>query len=228
MDDTGAPELEVLRREIADLYVRRSQGDLPQRSFQKEADQKIIELFRAIARTRMDKGENIELEHHVIAALTRLDQKVLRDSAQELRSLFATENRLVEVRTVADQERPPTCDAHDQLTVDELTYRQMMSISHRRLFRSGQLIVGLVIASIGLMGGFQLGIAGPALLLLGVAGIMQALCFPSRWVEVSGVSNSGKRITIRIQCVRKQSAKAIISLIKRRMQPGSHSGAETG
>jgi hypothetical protein len=228
MDDTRSPELEVLRREIAELYSRRAQADLSQGSFQKAADAKIVDLFRAIARRQMAEGEDVELEHHVILARTRLDQMVLRDSAQELASVFATQRRLVEVRTVADEDVPPTCDDRDHLAVVELPFRQMFGFSKRRQFRAGQGTVGLVISAIGLIGGLKLGFTGPALVLLGVVGTLHALLFPTRWVEVSGVSAGGKRAAIRIQCIRRQTAKAIISLVRRRMPPVPQAMEETG
>ena len=219
MDDAGSPELEVLRREIAELHVRRTRGDLSQRVFQKTADAKTLDLFRAVARTRMDAGEVVEQEHHVIVALTRLNQKVLRDSSQELVSLFASSRRIVEVRTVSDKDVPVTCDEGDRLSLTDLTYREVRAVLRQRRYRGGQLAAGTIIAAVGVLGGFQLGFTGPALVALGAVGALHALLFPTRWVEISGGRPDGQSAVVRVQCLRKRSAKRILKLVRDRCSP---------
>jgi len=216
MNALESPDLETLRKEIADVYTRRASGDLPERTFPKVADAKILELFRAVAGQRMNPGETIEQEHHVIVARTRLDQMVLKDSAQELASLFATPRRVVEVRTVTSKDVPVTCDARDQFSLVDLTYQQISAVTRRRRIRGGQLAAGVVISAVGLLGGFQLGFTGPVLVLLGAVGILHALLFPTRWIEISGVQSGGEAAAIRVQCLRKRSAKAMLILVKNR------------
>ncbi|MBI4861815.1 MAG: hypothetical protein HY815_16385 [Candidatus Riflebacteria bacterium] len=201
-----------LRKEILDLHLARARGDIPESVFSRQADEKALALFRTVARRRMRESEEIELEHHVVLARTRLDGPVLQESPQELTSLFATSCRLVEVRTCVAPDRPVTCDERDSLAVSDLPYEMIRGIHRRRAIRGGELTVALVILAVGLLCRFQIGMTATAFVVTGIAGALHSLLMPTRWVEIHGRD----RVVIKVHATKKGSARTILDLLSRR------------
>jgi hypothetical protein len=206
-------EISRLRAEIAELRRKRARGDVPEKAFQKQNDEKVVQLFRAIARTRMPEAEDILAEHHVIHAHTRLASSILRESDQELISLFATDRRLVEVRVTAKPDTAVTGDERDQLRVADLPFDGAVSLARRRRIRVGELAAGAAILAIGVLCRSRMGITGPALAIVGVAGLLHSLLVPTRWVEIRGHAGNACP-PIRIHAVWRNSARGIIRHVR--------------
>jgi len=206
-------EITRLRAEIAELHRKRARGDVPEKAFQKQNDERVVRLFRAIARTRMAKAEAIRAEHHVVQAHTRLTSSVLRESAQELISLFATDRRLVEVRVTSRPDMPVRGDEKDQLRVSELLLGQGISLARHRRIRLSELAAGAAILAIGIIFRSQIGITGPALAIVGVAGILHSLLVPMRWVEIRAHAGD-PHAAICIHAIWRKSARSIIGHVR--------------
>jgi hypothetical protein len=88
-------EIEDLRKDIAALWEKRARGDVSERAFQRESEQRVLDLCRALVRRRTGQGETVLFEHHAVRAHTKIAGSVLRESEQEFISLLATENCLM-------------------------------------------------------------------------------------------------------------------------------------
>ncbi len=206
-------ELNELRAEIAELHRKRARGDVPEKAFQKQNDEKIVALFRALARTCMAEGETIRAEHHVVRAHTRLTSSVLRQSEQELISLFATDRQLVEVRITSKPDVPVRGDKSDGLRLSALPLSRAVSLVPGRRIRMSELAAGAVILAVGVIGHSMLGVTGPALATVGAAGILHSLLVPVRWVDVRGTAADALE-AIRIHAVWRKSARSILSHVR--------------
>jgi hypothetical protein len=205
---------DALRREIKGLYPKRAKGDLTEKAFQRDLAARTVDLYRKIIEGRLTQGETVEVEHHVVQAHMKLTQSVLRESEQEAVSLFATGTRLFRLKSTLMPNRPPTADAEDNTTVDEVPYDGIESLKLRRQVRLGEMAVGAGMCCIALLFSSWLSITGPFLILLGVLGMLHALLLPTRWVEVVVVGSEPASGPILIYAVRKKSARKLMNFVR--------------
>ena len=205
---------DALRREIKGLYPKRAKGDLTEKAFQRDLAARTVDLYRKLIEGRLAGGETIEIEHHVVQAHMKVTQSVLRESEQEAVSLFATGTRLFRLKSTLMPNRPPTADAEDNTTVDEVPYDRIESLKLRRQVRLGEMAVGAGMCFIALLFSSWLSITGPFLILLGVLGMLHALLLPTRWVDVVVVGSEPASGPILIYAVRKKSARKLINFVR--------------
>jgi hypothetical protein len=74
--------------------------------------------------------------------------------------------------------------------------------------------VGAGLCCIALLFSSWLSITGPALILLGVLGMLHALLLPTRWVEVVGVGPEAVSGPILIYTLRKKSARKLVKSLQ--------------
>lgn len=211
-------DVDALRQEIKGLFPKRARGDLTERAFQRELSERTVDLYRKIIEGRLAGGETIEVEHHVVRAHMKVAQSALRESEQEAVSLFATERRLLRLKSTLTPDHPPTADAKDNTTVDEVPYDRIDSLKLRRQIRLGEMGVGAGMCCIALLFSSWLSITGPLLIVLGVLGMLHALVLPTRWVEVKVVGPEPASGSILIYAVRKKSARKLVKYIQGRIK----------
>ena len=165
-------EVEVIRHKIRGLYPKRKIGDLTEKVFQKELIERTLDLYRALLKGRLHKGESIIKEHHVVRSHLKLAQSVLREPEQEAVSLFTTDRRLFRIQSILLPNRPPTADEHDQTFIEELPLNKIRSLSVRRQVRWGEVGVGVVMGAFALLFASWLSFTGPFMIGLGAAGIL--------------------------------------------------------
>jgi hypothetical protein len=205
---------DALRTEIKGLYPKRAKGDLTEKAFQRDLAARTVDLYRKIIEGRLAGGETIEVEHHVVQAHMKMTQSVLRESEQEAVSLFATQRRLFRLKSTLIPDRPPTADAEDNTTVEEVPYDRIGSLKLRRQVRFGEMAVGAGMSCIALLFSSWLSITGPFLILLGVLGMLHALLLPTRWVEVIVVGPEPASGPILIYTIRKKSARKLVKFVQ--------------
>ena len=209
-------EIERLRNDIIALWGKRTRGDLSERAFQKESERCVLDLCRALVRRRMGEDEAVQVEHHVVRAHTKLAGSVLQESEQEFISLLATDRRLLRLRAVLTPDRPILFQNGDQDAVEELTFAAASGVIVRTQRRTGEIVAGLAIAGLALLGHSWLQVTSTALFLLGVAGALHGLVLPTRWAEVL------ERMPVtsppfQIWTLRKKSARALLRFLRERI-----------
>ena len=210
-------EIEELRDEVAILWKKRARGDLPERAFQKESEKHVLDLCRLLAHQRIGQHEEIQVEHHVARAHTKIASSVLRESEQEFISLLATEHRLFRLRTMVSADRPALFRDDDKDPVEELAFSSASGVVVRRQLRAGEIVAGVVIAIVGMLGRPWLEVTSTALVVLGVAGALHGLVLPTRWAEVRTTDG---RPPFEIWALRKKSARRLVRFLRRRIAGG--------
>jgi hypothetical protein len=208
---------EGLRKDITALWEKRARGDVSERAFQKESEQRVLDLCRALVRHRLAEGESIHCEHHAVRAHTKIAGSVLRESEQEFISLLATERRLFRLRALHTPDKPLLFLDGDKDAVEELAYVPAPRVIVRTERRKGQVVAGLVIAGFALLGHSWLQITGTALFLLGTAGALHALLVPTRWAEILQREPTVSP-PFQIWALRKRSAKRLLEFLRQRIE----------
>lgn len=205
---------EALRAELDELYAKRRRGELRDRDFDKVAVRRTIDLYRTAISARLGHGERILAEHHVVCGHFRLNRSVLEETDQGAVSLFATDRRLIRLRSVLAAGAPATCDEKDQTVIDEIQLDQIRGVAVRRQVRVGEAVAGLVIVAIALVFRSWLLITGKLMVGLGALGVVHALLLPTRWVEVQTAGAE----PIRILAARRRSARLLVRLLRERLE----------
>jgi len=209
--------IEGLRKDITALWEKRARGDVSERAFQRESEQRTLDLCRALVRHRIGEGESLQFEHHAVRAHTKIAGSVLRESEQEFISLLATEYRLFRLRTLLTPDRPLLFLDGDKDAVDELAYESASGVTVRTQRRKGQIIAGLVIAGVAVLAHPWLQITGTALFLLGIAGALHGLLVPTRWAEVLQPAPAASP-PFQIWALRKKSARQLLKFLRQKIQ----------
>lgn len=215
----GGDFIDGLREGIVALWEKRARGDVSERAFQRESEQRVLELCHALVRHRIGEGESIRFEHHAVRAHTKIAGSVLRESEQEFISLLATERRLFRLRVIHTPDRPLLFLDGDKDAVEEMVYASASGVTVRTQRRKGQIVAGLVIAGFAVLGYSWLQITGAALLLLGMAGAVHGLLVPTRWAEVLQPEPTVSP-PFQIWALRKKSARQLLKFLRRRIHGG--------
>ena len=211
--------MDALREEIRQLFLRHARGDIREKPFQAALVHYTTEIYRAAAKGRMAEGEKILEEHHVVRAHTRLTQSVLKEPKQEVVSLFATDRRLLRLRSTLTPGQPPSCDEKDETVVDEVPLDHIVGLQVHRQIRPGEVLVGLALGGIGLLFYSWLSVTGPLMIGLGVLGALHGVLWPTRWVEVKTQPSSS--IPILIYATRKKSGRGMLRLLSQKARQES-------
>ncbi len=209
--------IEGLRKDITALWEKRARGDVSERAFQRESEQRVLDLCRALVRHRIGEGESIRFEHHAVRAHTKIAGSVLRESEQEFISLLATDYRLFRLRTILTPDRPLLFLDGDKDAVEELAYESASGVTVRTQRRKGQIIAGLVIAGFAVLGHSWLQVTGTALFLLGMAGALHGLLVPTRWAEVLQPAPAASP-PFQIWALRKKSARLLLKFLRQKIR----------
>jgi len=213
----GGNFTEELRKDIAELWEKRARGDVSERAFEKQSEQRVLDLCRALVRQRIGEGESIRFEHHAVRAHTKIAGSVLRESEQEFISLLATDQRIFRLRALHTPDRPLLFLNGNEDAVEELAYASASGVTVRTQRRKGQIVAGLVIAGFALVGYSWLQITGTALFLLGIAGVLHALLVPTRWAEILQPEPTVSP-PFQIWALRKRSAKRLLEFLRQRIK----------
>jgi len=207
-------EADSLRSKIRGLYPKRERGDLTEKAFQRELIERTLDLYRALLKGRLQKGESIIKEHHVVRAHLKLTQSVLREPEQETISLFTTDRRLFRIQSILLPNRPPTADEEDKTVISEVPLKKIQALNPRRQIRWGEIGVGAVMGGLALLFASWLSFTGPFLIGLGAAGILHGLLLPTRWIEII-INGSGPPLEpIPIYTLRKRSARDLVQYLQ--------------
>lgn len=210
-------EPDSLRREIRELYDQKARGDLPDRRFQPRLAEKSVALARMVASAKAETDEKLVAEHHVLYSHFKVTESLLREPEQITASFFAFDRRLVRVRSVLSSTRPVSCDVADETEVDDVPYQGIERIVRRTQLRLGEATAGASIAVLAFLFRQTLAVTGPALLVVGIAGVVHGLLFPTRWVEIVA-KGAVFRSPLEIHAVHKRSARALLSAVRERMR----------
>lgn len=178
--------MDEIREDIRKLHLAHARGDLREKAFQRALAQRTMDLYRALAQSRLVPGERILKEHHVVEAHMKLTQSVMREPEQMATSLFLTQRRLLRVRSYIRPGQPATADHRDSTVLDELPLAGVRLIHTRRRIRPGEIGAGLAMAVVALLLWEWLEITGAVLLGLGLLGALHGLLVPTRWLEIVG------------------------------------------
>jgi hypothetical protein len=212
-------EADALRHKIRSLYPKRDRGDLTEKVFQKELTERTVDLYRAVIKPLLDKGETIQKEHHVAQAHFRLTQSVLREPEQTAISFFSTERRLFRVQSSLLPSRPPTADEQDLTRIDELPLEKIQQLALKRQVRWGEAGVGGAMVAFALFFAPWLAFTGPFLIGLGGVGILHGFLLPTRWIEiVPREGATGEPMAIYV--LRKRSARDLVKFLQVRKGSG--------
>lgn len=207
-------EVETIKAKIRQLYPKLERGDLTEKTFQKELIERTLDLYRAILKGRMAKGEFILKEHHVVRAHFKLTQSVLREPEQEAISLFTTDRRLFRIQSVLLPKRPPTADDQDKTVIEEIPLTKILSLKSRRQIRWGEAGVGAVMGVLAFIFASWLSLTGPFLIGLGAAGVLHGLLLPTRWIEIITNGSGPPPEPIPIYALRKRSARDLVQFLQ--------------
>jgi hypothetical protein len=210
-------DADALRQEIRALHEHRMRGDVSERRYQPRLAEKSVALTRLVASAKLEPGEAIVADHHVEHSHFKFTQSVLREPEQITASFFASDRRLIRVRSVLSPSRPFSCDEGDGTEVDDLPYALIERVVARTELRPGEAAAGLVIALLALLLRNTLAVTGPALLILGIAGVLHGLLLPTRWVEVVA-RGTPPRSPFEIHATRKRSGRALLRTMREGMR----------
>jgi len=209
-------DMDDIREEIRQLHLKRSRGDIREKTFQQVLAQRTMDLYRAAVQRSLDKGERIVHEHHVIQAHVKLTESILKEPEQGTVSLFLTDRRLFRLRSRVVPGKAVTCDQQDDTRIDHIRLDRIEGFALHRRIRPGQIGVGLAIAATAILFYSWLSVTGPVMVALGVLGTLHGLLLPTRWREVEV---RGSEDPMFIYALRKKSAKELLSLLRERL-PG--------
>jgi hypothetical protein len=213
----GGDVIGGLRKDVSALWEKRARGDVSERAFQRESEQRVLDLCRALVRHRTGEDESIRFEHHAVRAHTKIAGSVLRESEQEFISLLATDQRLFRLRALHTPDQPLLFLNGDKDAVEELAYASASGVTVRTQRRMGQIITGLVIAGFAVLAHPWLQITGTALFLLGIAGALHGLLVPTRWAEVLQPQPTVSP-PFQIWALRKKSARRLLKFLRQKIQ----------
>ncbi len=201
-------EVASLRAELVELHEKGLTGDIPRRQLDRTVEEKTVALYRAAIKARLDGDERVVAEHHAVLGHMRLTESVMREPDQEAISLFATDRRLIRVRSLPSNEKPASLSEQDGTVIDELPLAAIDGLVVRRQVRWGEAATGLVITAFALLFRSWLLVTGTLLMALGGLGVLHALLLPTRWIEIQ----ASPRLALepwRILAVRKKSARTL-------------------
>jgi hypothetical protein len=207
-----------LRKDISGLWAKRARGDISERAFRKESERLVLDLCHLLVRQRTGDKERILAEHHVVRAHTKLAGSVLRESEQEFVSLLATDRRLFRLRATLNPDQPILFRDGEKDAIDELDYASATGVVVRTQRRKGEIVAGLAIAALAIVGHPWLQITSAALFLLGVAGALHGLLLPTRWAEVQGRTPPGSS-PFQIWALRKKSGRGLVRFLREKIPP---------
>jgi uncharacterized membrane protein len=210
-------EIEPLRQKILALYQRRRLADIDDRSFQRQTAHLILDLCRALTQIRLIDGETILHEHHAVRAHPKMIQSILKESDQELISIFATNTRLIQWRTMENLECPPIFESDQDHVFSEIGYDQILALKHHREWRYGEVVAGLVMIIGAYLFRSVLLFTSSALILVGALGMGHGLFIPTSWLEIMPRLPSDSHLEI--LAMRKKSARKLIKYVKSKI-PG--------
>jgi len=208
---TTATDPDRLREELRQTALAYGRGDLHERNYLRKNAELGVDLCRAVISARLEPGEKIVHEHHVVRSHLKLNQSVLREKTQENISLFLTDRRLFSLTSLLEPDTAATCDGRDQTRIVSILRGEVSGLRVRREFRWGELIAGAVVTAVALAFHQWLLVTGIFLLGLGVLGMLHALALPTRWLEVTG----GTEDPIIIHALRKKSGRKLVKRLKR-------------
>ncbi len=195
--------VEGLRKDVSALWEKRVRGDVSERAFQRESEECVLKLCRALVRQRIGEGEGIRFEHHAVRAHTKIAGSVLRESEQEFISLLATDQRIFRLRALHAPDRPLLFLDGDKDALEELAYASASGVA-------------VVIAGFALLAHPWLQITGTALFLLGMAGALHGLLVPTRWAEILQPEPTVSP-PFQIWALRKKSARLLLKFLRQRI-----------
>jgi hypothetical protein len=175
-----------------------------------------VELYRAEISCRLEKGEKILTEHHVVSAHFRFTQSVLHESNEMAQSLFATGERLYCLRSTIVPYRPPTCDENDQTSISSIPYSNIRRLRTHREIRTGEILAGFLISSIGCVFYPWLLFTGKIMIALGILGAVHGLLLPTRHIELD-CDDPGSEGPIKIFALRKKSGRHLVRLLRAKL-----------
>lgn len=206
-------DLDRLRGEIRSLAEKHARGDIRDKEFQPALAERTVALYRALVERRMEAGERILAEHHVVFSHTRLTESMLKEPEQTAVSLFATDRRLWRVRAPLRAGLPPLNGDADPGDPDSVAYDRIETLKSRRRVRSGEAGVGLGFMAVAFLFHGWLSLTGPLLALLGALGVLHGLLVPTRWIEVrTRVPACGEPMAV--YAPRKKSARALLKVVR--------------
>lgn len=214
--DSGA-----IRKKLEELYARHAAKDLPERPFRRALTEYSYRLYRAVAQEALQPREAILHEHHIMQSHMWWSQSFLKDPNQELISLFLTDRRLIRIRSVMTPGRPISCDAADETTLDWLPLDRMRGLRVHRQIRTGEVLVGAIMAGGAFAFSAWLEITGPVLMGLGGLGMLHGLLWPMRWVEVESHAEPPPQGPMRIYASRRKSGRKLIAMLREKIRPAA-------
>ncbi len=208
-------DLDRVRGEIRTLAEKHARGDIRDKEFEPAVAERTAALYRALVERRMEAGEKILAEHHVVFSHTRLTQSMLREPEQTAVSLFATDRRLWRVRAPLRAGLPPLEGQADDGDIDAAPYDRIESLKTRRRVRSGEAGVGIGLMAVAALFQSWLSVTGPLLGLLGALGVLHGLLLPTRWIEVQ-TRDPACGEPLAVYALRKKSARTLLKVVRER------------
>lgn len=208
-----ASAADELRTELDELEARHARGDLRQRDYDRRRTDGSVALSRVVIRERLAADEPILAEHHLVHSHFKLTQSMLQEPAQTTFSFFATDRRLLRMRSRMVSGRAVSCDSADDTVIDELPYAALVAIERRRERRWGEVVVGLTAAVLAVLLGDLLAVTGPFLVAIGLAGAAHGLLLPTRWAELT--AERGQEPPFVVHGVGRKSARLLLGVLRR-------------
>ena len=208
-------DIDSLRKEIKLMHLNHLKGDITEKAFQRDIVKRTVDLYRAVVRRRMAEDEKILLEHHTIRAHFRVTQSLLKEPEQEAISVFATDRRIVHLRSTVLPDQPPTADGRDRTIVEAIRYENIGSIAVHRNIRWGEIGVGAIICTVAVLFASFLEFTSGVLLVLGGLGILHGLFLPTKWVEIKPSAMLQDKVApVAIHASRRKSARKLVKLLR--------------
>jgi hypothetical protein len=202
-----------LRTELRELEARRARGDVRQRDYDRRRTDGSVALSRAVVGARLATDEPILAEHHLVHSHFKLTQSMLQEPEQATVSFFATDRRLLRMRSRLATGRAVSCDEVDDTMIDELPYAALAAIERRHERRWGEVAVGGTAAVLAFLLGGLLAVTGPFLVVVGLAGMTHGLLLPTRWVVLT--ADPAPDPPFIVHGVRRKSARALLAVLRR-------------
>lgn len=161
----------------------------------------------------LETGEVVVAEHHWIDPYDRMPTAPLKEVAQVAGSMYATDRRVFRWR-FQDRAAPHAAgiDGFEE-GLEVVRYEEVAGLVRRRTTRWGEAGVGCAIGLVGWGLRPHLSITGPALIVIGLFGLIHGLAVPTRcivltrrdpaepdWPIWASRTASGRRLLAHIRC----------------------------
>jgi hypothetical protein len=170
---------------LEEIDKRQRLGDIGPKKYARMRHEVLSRLGHRLIEAHLEGDEAVLAEHHFVEGHEAIPENVLRETAEIVVSLYATDRRLFRWRY---QDKPSWKAGPVDNFAESLEWRfffELHGIERRFQIRWSETAAGAVIAVVALLAWRHLEVTAPFLLGCGLLGFLHGLCWPTKRVVVA-------------------------------------------